>query len=137
MHHITVVGKDVTAREVAGIMSQNKIGSVLVEVGDELYGIVTESDLVCRVLAAGLNPDETSVQGIMTHLEYTVDAEAEIYEISEIFSRHDIRRLPVVEDGRIIGILTTRDVATHLRFRNMARIFQARKMQGGGLRNFR
>ncbi len=100
-------------------MRDKSIGSVLVKFSEIEYGIVTERDLVYKVAAENLDPKTVKAKDVMTELRYTIDANASIQRASEIFSRHDIRRLPVMEDGMIIGIITARDVAKASIFQHM------------------
>ncbi|MFC2153974.1 cyclic nucleotide-binding/CBS domain-containing protein [Candidatus Altiarchaeota archaeon] len=116
MHGITVVRPDMTVQEAAKLMAEKVIGSVLVQAESNSYGILTERDLLQKVLAEGLSPEETKVEDVMTELQHTVDAKSTLEEISDLFSKHNIRRLPVTEEDKIIGILTTRDVARNIQY---------------------
>ncbi len=111
MHGATMVKPDASVYEVATIMRDKSIGSVLVRFSDIEFGIVTERDLVYKVTAENLDPKRVKAKDVMTELRYTIDANASIQRASEILSQHGIRRLPVMEDGMIIGIITARDVA--------------------------
>ncbi len=111
MHDTTVVTPETSVVELSRMMRDKTIGSVLVHVSDRKYGIITERDILSRVIAGGLDPSSAKASDIMTELRYTIDANASIQEASEIFNTQRIRRLPVVENGKIIGIITTRDVA--------------------------
>lgn len=117
MHAITVVKPDTSVLEVARIMRDKDIGSVLIKLNELEWGIATERDIIIKVIARDVDPKTTKVSDIMTPLRYTVDASATIQKASEIFNVHDIRRLPVMEDGEIIGIITARDVAKRWVFR--------------------
>ncbi len=117
MHAITVVKPDISVMEVARIMRDKDIGSVLIKLNELEWGIATERDIIIKVIARDIDPKTTKISDIMTPLQYTIDANATIQKASEIFNVHDIRRLPVMQDGEIIGIITARDVAKRAVFR--------------------
>ncbi len=115
MHSATILSPEKNILEIAKVMGEKNIGSILVKVSSSSYGIITERDIVTRVVAKGQDPTVVKARDVMTELQYTVDAQAEIEEASEIFNRQHIRRLPVVEKGEIVGMITTRDVARRRR----------------------
>ncbi|MBN2014239.1 MAG: CBS domain-containing protein, partial [Candidatus Altiarchaeota archaeon] len=83
-----------------------------------------------KIVAVGYDPKVTTISQIMSECAYTIDSGKDVYAASEMFNEHDIRRLPVVEEGKIIGIITTRDVAKSLAY------LSARKVQEYGRRTF-
>jgi len=111
MHQATIVEPHITVSEAAKLMRKKDIGSLLIRVHDRKWGVVTERDILNKVVAEDLNPRKIKVKDIMTDLKHTVEATAPLEAASEIFNTHHIRRLPVIENGRIIGIITSRDVA--------------------------
>jgi signal-transduction protein with cAMP-binding, CBS, and nucleotidyltransferase domain len=114
MHETTVLPPQASVKEVAELMSEKNIGSVLIGGADDLQGILTERDIIKKVVSKGLDPNTVKAGEVMSTPVVTVDAAADIYQMASIFSENSIRRLPVVEEGRIIGILTTRDVTKSL-----------------------
>jgi CBS domain-containing protein len=100
-----------TAMEAARLMAKNRIGAMLVlEEGGRLLGIFTERDLMTRVIVAGLDPAGTPLERVMTREVYTAVAETKVSEVRrEIQARH-IRHLPVLQAGRVIGMLSLRDL---------------------------
>jgi signal-transduction protein with cAMP-binding, CBS, and nucleotidyltransferase domain len=119
MHGITLVEPDASILEVARIMRDKNIGSVLIKVDPLHWGIVTERDIIIKIVARDVDPKATKASEIMTELRYTIDASASTQKASEIFNIHPIRRLPVMEDGEIIGMVTARDVAKYCIFKAM------------------
>jgi signal-transduction protein with cAMP-binding, CBS, and nucleotidyltransferase domain len=111
MHGATIVDPNLTVSEAAKLMRKNEIGSVLVNIHDRKWGMVTERDVLNKVVAEELNPKKIMVKDIMTDLIYTIEANAPLEEASEEFNKGHIRRLPVQECGKIVGIITSRDVA--------------------------
>ncbi|MEE8168064.1 MAG: CBS domain-containing protein [Candidatus Hydrothermarchaeales archaeon] len=111
MHSATIIDPDTTVFEVAKMMRDKSIGSVLLNLGESNYGIVTERDMVFTVTAGNMDAKVVKARDVMTKLQYTVDSNASLAEATEIFNEHHIRRLPVMEGGEIIGVVTSRDVA--------------------------
>ena len=109
MHRHTFVPADMPVKEVALVMSKKKIGSVLIRAGKSI-GILTERDITSKVVVEGRNPAKVKAGDIMTAPVYTISPETDLYEICRIFNEQSFRRLPVVENGKVVGILTTRDV---------------------------
>jgi CBS domain-containing protein len=100
-----------TALEAARLMAEHRIGAMLViDRGERLVGIFTERDLMTRVIVAGLDPAATPLERVMTREVYTAVAETKVAAVRrEIQARH-IRHLPVVQAGRVIGMLSLRDL---------------------------
>ncbi len=119
MHGVTVVEPDTSIHEIARIMRNKNIGSVLVKISEIDWGIVTERDIITKVVARGINPKEVKAKDIMTELVVTIDAEAPISKASELLNIHHVRRLPVMKDGEIIGMVTARDVAKYCIFKSL------------------
>ncbi|MGE5690085.1 MAG: CBS domain-containing protein [Pseudomonadota bacterium] len=98
--------------EAARIMKQEDVGPVPVVDGATLAGIVTDRDIVLRVVAEGRDPQATTVAEVMSSALVTVDPEQPLDEALRLMASHQVRRLPVVEeDGRLVGIVSQRDVA--------------------------
>ena len=111
MHGITVVPSDMNVHEVAKVMEAKGIGSVLVEADGEMCGILTERDMLNKIVARAADPARVKSCEIMTPVMYTIDHDADITKASEMFSKHNIRRLPVTRNGKIVGMVTARAVA--------------------------
>lgn len=107
------MGPDRSVAEVAAVMEQSGIGSVAVIDGTTLIGIVTDRDLVRRVLAVGSPPDGR-VDAVMSTPVYVVDADADIHEALSLFRSHAVRRLGVVKDGEFVGMITVDDLLVEL-----------------------
>jgi CBS domain-containing protein len=96
---------------VARTMRDEDIGCVLVGDRTNMYGMVTDRDLVVRGLAGGLNPNEAKVGGICSDATVMVGPEDDLDEAVRLMRDHAVRRLPVVEEGRPIGIISIGDLA--------------------------
>jgi len=119
MHEATFIDPETPVNSLARIMRDKSIGSVLLKLGEHEYGVVTERDLIYKVTADNQDPTKMRARDIMTELRYTLDGSATIKKASEIFSKHNIRRLPIMEAGEIVGVVTSRDVAKASIFESM------------------
>ena len=96
-------------RDAARLMKHRRVGSVLVMNNDVLEGIFTERDMVNRVVANGLDPDMTPLSKVMTANPDTVGASASALDALKAMNDRSYRHLPVVDEGRIVGVVSTRD----------------------------
>ena len=109
----TSVQRTSTAAEVAQLMKSEDVGSIPIVENDQLVGIVTDRDLVLRVLAEGQDPQSTTVGDIASSDLVTIDPDQTLDEALRLMAQHQVRRLPVVEeDNRLVGMLAQADVAT-------------------------
>ncbi len=105
------VGTRTAVSEVAHRMRDEDIGAVLVAEGDELRGLVTDRDLVVRVLAEDKNPADTTVQSACSPELVTVTPDDEVGRAVQLMREHSLRRLPVVEGKQPVGIVALGDLA--------------------------
>jgi CBS domain-containing protein len=103
-----------TVIEAAKTMASEDVGPVPIVEGDRLVGMVTDRDLVVRVLAEGRDPSSTTLGEIASSDLVTVRPESDLEEAVRLMQQHQVRRLPVVEDGRLVGIIAQADVARAL-----------------------
>ncbi|MDG9727488.1 MULTISPECIES: CBS domain-containing protein [unclassified Streptomyces] len=96
---------------VARIMRDQDLGAVLVTDGDELRGLVTDRDLVIRSVAQGGDPEQTTVAGACSDDMVTVRSDEELSHAVRLMREHAVRRVPVVDDGRPVGIVSLGDLA--------------------------
>ena len=106
----TAVSPNVTARDAAKVLAESDVGPLPVVDGELLVGIVTDRDLVVRVLADDRDPAVTTVGEIASTEVITVEPDVELDVALELMSSRQVRRLPVVEEGRLVGILSAVDV---------------------------
>ncbi|MFE5599216.1 CBS domain-containing protein [Streptomyces coelicoflavus] len=97
--------------EVARLMRDRDLGAVLVTEGDRLRGLVTDRDLVVRSLAEGGDPEQTTVAGACSDDMVTVRPDEELGHAVELMREHAVRRVPVVDDGHPVGIVSLGDLA--------------------------
>ncbi|MEV0223210.1 CBS domain-containing protein [Streptomyces sp. NPDC050704] len=97
--------------DAAQLMRDQDLGSVLVVEGDRLVGMVTDRDIALRVVADGGDPRVIDVRSVCTPDPICVGPEEEASEAVALMRRHAVRRLPVVADGRPIGMVSLGDLA--------------------------
>jgi CBS domain-containing protein len=101
-----------TVMEAARLMRDEDAGIVPVVDGDKLVGTVTDRDIAIRVVAEGKSPDAVTVGEIASRELVTIDPQQELDEALRLMARHQVRRLPVVEeDGKLVGIVAQADIA--------------------------
>jgi CBS domain-containing protein len=108
---VVTLAEDAPSNKVANLMDENDLGCVIVtnKEGKPL-GIITERDLVIRVLAKNLKPDAIKAKEIMTSPLVTIEPEATISDAARRMSRLDIRRLGVVYKGELVGLISSKDI---------------------------
>ena len=104
-----------TAEDAAKIMKEEDLGTVLVAEDGRLEGIVTDRQITIKVVATGKDPEETRVSEFMTKDPITVSPDTDIEEVSQIIGDNGIRRVPVVQSERLVGIISAADIADHAR----------------------
>jgi CBS domain-containing protein len=108
---VSVMPED-TALTASRLLSRHNIGSLPVCTGDgRLQGIVTDRDIVLRCVASGRNPETTPVSDIMSTNVVSVSPTDEVSTAASLMSNEKIRRLPVVDKGRVAGMLSLGDIA--------------------------
>ncbi len=107
---IKKVEPTVTLRQASEKMRDWRIGSLLVSEGGATIGIVSETDLVRKGMALGLDPTRTTVRETMSAPILTIDINQTAFEANELMSVNGIRHLAVTEHGKIVGVLSVRDV---------------------------
>lgn len=112
--HVEFIGPDATAQEAASLMGELDVSALPIGSSDDLKGVVTHRDLLYRVVAEGKDPTRTRIQDVATKLVFACRAEDPITTAMDLMASHNIRRLPVTGDDRIIGWLTLSDVSRRL-----------------------
>src|SRR5579859_1840760 len=104
-----------TLEEVASIMKMENVGAVpVVDEDDDLVGIITDRDIVVRCVAEGKNPAETNVDEVLTHELETIEPDVDVEEAARLMADRQIRRLPVCEDGELVGMVSIGDLAVKI-----------------------
>ena len=119
------VPADATIIEAVNLMVDKKIGSVLVKNGNEYVGILTERDILARVVAAQKDYNTTKVSEVMSSPLLTVPASASLGQATDVMKINGVRRLVVKEKDKVVGIFSQRDLlnAIHDTFFVLASIY--------------
>src|SRR5216110_2006744 len=107
----TAIRPDMNAADAAGLMRSEDVGAIPVIEDRKLLGLVTDRDLVIRVIAGRKDPTEVKVRDIMTASPVTVSPDTRLSEARQLMERHKVRRLPVTKGDELVGILSLGDVA--------------------------
>jgi CBS domain-containing protein len=105
------VSTDATLEDAAREMSQDDIGAVLVEDRGSLAGILTDRDIVVRAIAEGKNPSSTKVGDVATRDVQALTPDQTVEDAIKLVREQNVRRIPVVQDGRPAGIVSIGDLA--------------------------
>lgn len=100
---------DMSIREAARIMTENRVSSLIITEGDALSGMITDRDLRSRCIVAGLSYDEP-VRAIMTERLHTVDVDTLGFQALIAMTRLNVHHLPVLDGGRVVGMISTSDL---------------------------
>ena len=107
---LCVLPANAIVREAAQLMAQRRIGAILIMEGDKLTGIFTERDVATRIVAAGLDPDKIKLGQVMTPNPDTLAPSDTTDDALHKMRTRGYRHLPVVEGGRVIAIVSVRDL---------------------------
>ena len=108
---VITANADTTLEELATMMKAEDTGAIPVVEEGELLGIITDRDIVIRCVAEGRDPSEVIAEDILTDNLEVVDPETNVAEALELMGRHQIRRLPVVDNGVLVGMVSIGDLA--------------------------
>ena len=97
--------------EAARLMREEHIGSLPITDDEQLVGMITDRDIATRVVAEAADPMKTSVGDVYSRDLITVEPDKDLEEALQLMARHQVRRLPVVENGRLVGIVAQADIA--------------------------
>ena len=108
----TTIEADAPVTRAARMMRDEDVGVAPIVDGGKLIGTVTDRDITIRVVAEGKDPETTTVSEIASTDLVTIDPQQDLDEAIALMARHQVRRLPVVEeDGKLVGIVAQADVA--------------------------
>ncbi len=108
------VDRDTDARTAATLMRDRNIGSLLVTRNNDVVGIVTDTDLVRRLVAIGAEATETPVEQIMSAPIQTVDENKTLLDANDLMAREHLRHLGVTRDNKLVGLISVRDLVVFL-----------------------
>jgi len=112
---IITIDENATVLEASKSIVDNNRGSIVVTRKGESVGILTERDILKRVVVKSLNPATTKVKDVMTSSPLTIDKDKPLQEAIDLMNRKGMRRMLVTENGKITGVFTLRDIVKHTR----------------------
>jgi len=107
---VITISHDKNAYEAAKLMKEHDIGALPVVSAGTLIGIVTESDIFKEVTARNMLPEKVAIDSIMSTDLVIVSPDTKIHDINGLLVKHDIRRVIVIENGQIAGIISASDL---------------------------
>jgi CBS domain-containing protein len=112
---VIAVDENVSALEAAKIMTEKGISSLIIEKDHAPIGIISERDFVKKICAKDMMPSSIKVGSMMSKLQTFATPDTSVEVAVQRMVNHRIRRLPIISDGRVVGIITVTDLAKHLR----------------------
>lgn len=106
--NLLTAAPDISVAEAARRMAKKNVGAIVIMKNSRLVGIFTERDVVFRVVAPGRHTEKTSVEEAMTRSVHTVDVDESFGYALLIMHEHGFRHLPVIEKGKLVGIVSAR-----------------------------
>ncbi len=111
-----MIDSNATVKQAAQLMSSKGTGAVLARKGKRV-GILTDTDILVRVVAAGRDPLKTKVEDVMTEKPWTLSADADVDTAAEFMREKNIRRLPLLDEkGEVVGMISVRDISHNVSF---------------------
>lgn len=115
MREVAKVDPEMSVLDAAKSMKESMVGEAVTKVDDK-HAIITEIDVLYKVVGKGLSPGDVKVKDICSLLHTTVDAKGTVRDASSLFNLRNIRRLPVVDGGDVIGIITEKNISKYCVF---------------------
>ncbi|WP_046315196.1 CBS domain-containing protein [Mycobacterium sp. UM_Kg1] len=123
---VSCVGEHESLTTAAQRMRDMGVGALpICGADDRLHGMITDRDIVVKCLAAELEPGTMTAGELAQGSTYHVDAEADVAQMLTMMEEHQVRRLPVIEDHRLVGIVTEADIARNLPEHSIAEFVRA------------
>jgi CBS domain-containing protein len=97
--------------EAARLMREAHVGSLPITDDETLVGMITDRDITTRVVAEAADPNTTSVEDVYSRNLISVEPDQDLEDALQLMARHQVRRLPVVENNRLVGIVAQADIA--------------------------
>lgn len=107
---VVTIRKDSMVKEAVRLMNENEIGCLVVTENKKAIGILTERDLMRRVLAKSKDPGGIKVEEVMSAPLISVEPDAEIGDVSRIMFQRNIKKMPIVRKDKLLGLVTLTDI---------------------------
>jgi len=111
--NVATIDRSATVLEAATLMNERRIGALVVVSGESAIGIFTERDILVRVVAAGRAPEETIVGDVVTSPMACCRRDTRLAECRAVMTAKRIRHLPVVEEGKLYGLISSGDILAY------------------------
>jgi CBS domain-containing protein len=108
--NVIAVKPETSVREAAKVMAKYHIGSLIILEENRIAGIITEGDILRKVIVEGKDLDETKVRDIMTEKVFTIEPDKTIEDAVRLMMEKKIKKLPVIENEKLVGIITASDI---------------------------
>jgi CBS domain-containing protein len=108
---VITIKDNATVKEAVEVMNKHEIGCLVVTKRNRPVGIITERDMLKRVLAESRNPEKTLVREIMTTPLIAISPTTSLEEAAKLMFKRNVKKLPVVAEGRLLGLITLTDLA--------------------------
>jgi signal-transduction protein with cAMP-binding, CBS, and nucleotidyltransferase domain len=112
---LRTIDRNASVRDAARLMREKRVGSLLVQAEGDYVGIVSETDVVRRGVAEGLDIDHEPVHRVMSSPLITLDIKKSAVEANALMSERAIRHLVITEEGKIVGVLSVRDLLIYFK----------------------
>lgn len=112
---IRAIGPDATLADAARLMRDAKVGALFVVREGTYLGVVSETDLVRKAMAQGLDPDQVPVRTIMSSPVITIESHRSAHDASDLMADKGIRHLAITQDGRIVGMISVRGLLRYFK----------------------
>lgn len=113
MKHARTIENTSSVKQAATLMAKHNLGSLVVVKGNMAIGIVTERDILSKVSAKDLLPSKVHVTDIMTSKLISIEPDAHIDDAVYVMMKFKIKKLPVIKDKELVGIVTSTDLMAH------------------------
>ena len=114
--NVAYIKPDTSVVDAARLMQQHNVGSIPVCDQNGVVGMVTDRDIVVRIVITGTDPKATPVSNIMTTNVTSVSPDTDTHDLGDLMSQKQIRRIPVVDQNTLVGIVALGDLAIDRRF---------------------
>jgi len=108
---VVTIDADASVKKAVDLMNKNEIGCLIVTRNAKAIGIVTERDMLSRVLGMSRNPEKTKISEIMTSPLVVADPGMDLEEAARLMFKMKVKKLPVVSEGNLLGLVTLTDIA--------------------------
>jgi CBS domain-containing protein len=128
------IGASASVVEAAQLMREEHIGSLPITDDEQLVGMITDRDITTRVVAEAADPKTTSVGDVYSQDLISIEPDQDLEEALRLMARHQVRRLPVIENGRLVGIVAQADIALGESEKRTGELVEAISEPSGGER---